>query len=93
VKVLDSGGSGSFSDIIKGFDFVTANAASGASVSITLYRDGSSSGNGTAQAGTDGTVTFKLRNASSGCYTTDVTGVSASGLSFDGSEPANGFCK
>ena len=65
----------------------------GASVSISLYRDGSSSGTGTASTGADGTVAFQLRNANSGCYTTDVTGMTNTGLIYDGAEPANEFCK
>jgi len=65
----------------------------GASVSISLYRDGSSSGTGTLSTLTDGTVTFQLRNASSGCYTADVTSVTNTGLIYDGAEPVNEFCK
>lgn len=65
----------------------------GASVSISVSRDGSPAGTGTASTGEDGTVTFQLRNARSGTYTTDVTSVQATGLTFDGSEPANSFSK
>jgi subtilisin len=65
----------------------------GASVSISLSRDGSPSGTGTASTGSDGTVTFQLRNAGAGCYTTDVTNITAAGLTFDGSEPTVIFCK
>jgi subtilisin family serine protease len=39
VKVLDSGGSGSFSDIICGFDYVTANAGSIDVVNMSLGGD------------------------------------------------------
>ena len=66
---------------------------SGAAVSIDLYRNNSPSGSGTASTGDNGTVTFQLRNASTGCYRTDVTIIAASGLTFDGSEPGNEFCK
>jgi subtilisin len=69
------------------------NAVSGASVSIDLFRDGSLVGSGTGTTGTDGTLTFALRNAKSGCYETTVTSVTAEGLNWDGITPANGFCK
>ncbi|MCH7529828.1 S8 family serine peptidase [Patescibacteria group bacterium] len=68
-------------------------AVSGALVSIDLSRDGSviASGNGTT--GTDGMLTFSLKNAKSRCYETNVTNVTADGLTWDGLTPANGFCK
>ncbi|MCH8924971.1 MAG: S8 family serine peptidase, partial [Proteobacteria bacterium] len=65
----------------------------GASVSIDLYRDSSKIASGTGTTGTDGTVTFSLKNAPSGCYTTTVTDVTAAGLTSDGATPANEFCK
>jgi hypothetical protein len=66
----------------------------GASVSVDIYYEGVvlyASGTGTT--GTNGTVTFKLVNASSGCYSTTVTNVTAAGLTWDGATPANSFCK
>ena len=69
------------------------NVVSGASVSIDLFRDGSLAGSGTGTTGTDGTLTFSLKNAKSGCYETTVTDVSAEGLTWDGVTPTNGFCK
>ena len=48
---------------------------------------------GTGTTGTDGTVTFTLKNAPSGCYATTVTNVSATGLTWDGATPTNSFCK
>jgi len=70
-----------------------SNLASGASVSIDLFRDGSLVGSGTGTTGGDGTVTFTLKNARSGSYSTIVTGITASGLTWDGLTPANGFDK
>ncbi|MCH8833098.1 MAG: Ig-like domain-containing protein [Thaumarchaeota archaeon] len=70
-----------------------ANPVSGASVSIELLRDGRLVGQGTGTTATDGTITFSLKNAASGFYTTDVTGVTASGLIWDGITPSNGFNK
>ncbi|MCH8986656.1 S8 family serine peptidase [Patescibacteria group bacterium] len=69
------------------------NAVSGASVSIDLSRDGSFIASGTGTTGTDGTLTFSLKNAKSGCYETNVTNVTADGLTWNGLTPANGFCK
>ncbi len=70
-------------------------AVEGATVGISLYRDGSFVGSGTAQTGLSGSVTFNLRNASSGCYTTDVTEVSKTGMVYDSNLNAadSGFCK
>ena len=68
-------------------------ALSGATVSIDLYRDGVFIGRGSATTGGGGTVTFTLKNAGSGRYHTDVTGVQADGLTFDGTEPDNSYDK
>ncbi len=68
-------------------------AVSGASVSIDLFRDAVKIASGTGTTGTDGTLTFSLKNASSGCYTTTVTAVTASALTWDDATPANEFCK
>lgn len=68
-------------------------AVSSASVTIDLYRDGSLVASGTARSGTDGTLTFSLKNAKSGVYTTTITDVTADGLTWDGATPANSFSK
>jgi len=68
-------------------------AVSGASVSIDLYRDGSKIASGTGTTGTGGTLTFSLKNAPSGTYTTIVTAVIANGLTWDGVTPPNTFTK
>jgi len=70
-------------------------AVAGASVSIDLFRDGSLVGRGTGTTGSTGTVTFTLKNAKLGCYTTTVTGVTADGLTWDrdGTTADTGFCK
>ena len=70
-----------------------ANPVSGASVSIDLLRDGSFVGQGTGTTGSSGNITFSLKNAASGFYTTEVTGVTASSLIWDGITPSNGFNK
>ena len=66
-------------------------AVSGASVSIDLFRGGSLVGRGTGTTGTNGTVTWTVKNAASGRYTTDVTDVTADGLTWDGATPINSF--
>ena len=65
----------------------------GASVSIDLFRDGPEIASGTGTTGTDGTVTFSLKNAATGCYTTDVTNVNAAGLTWDDVTPDNSYAK
>lgn len=66
----------------------------GASVSMTLsLLDSSSSWTGTGTTGGSGAVTFTLRNARSGSYTTTVNDVTAGGLTWDGVTPMNGFSK
>ncbi len=69
------------------------NSVASASVPIKLFRDGSLVGSGTGTTGTNGTVTFTLKNAWSGCYTTTVTEVTADGLTWDDSIPTNELCK
>lgn len=69
------------------------NPVAGASVSIELYRNGSLYASGTGTTGTDGKVTFKAQNAPSGTYTTTVTNVTATGLTWDGVTPENSFTK
>lgn len=66
---------------------------SGASVSIGIFRNGAPAGSGSGTTGTGGTVTFKLKNAQSGTYTTQVRAVTAAGLTWDGETPTNGFTK
>ena len=63
------------------------NDVSDASVSIDLYRDDSLVGSATGTTGSSGNVNFSLKNASSGTYTTTITGVTADGLTWDGITP------
>ncbi len=66
---------------------------SDASVSIDLFRDDSPIASGTGLTGTNGMVTFSLKNARSGHYSTMVTAVTAGALEWDGTTPTNGFNK
>ncbi len=71
------------------------NIVAGASVSIRLDNTTKNrSWTGTSTTGTNGTVTFSLRNAPSGWYTTVVTNVTVAGLKWDPEDtPPNGFDK
>ena len=70
------------------------NEVAGASVSIDLYLGVSLLASGTGTTGTDGTVTFSLKNAPAGdYYTTTVTDVTADGLTWDWITPENSFPK
>jgi len=60
-----------------------------ASVSITLDFNGSAYASGTAATGSNGEVTFTLKNARAGTYSTVVTSVTASGLTWSGQYPPN----
>lgn len=59
------------------------NLVESASVSIELSNK-TKSWTGTGSTGADGTVTFRLRNAREGHYSTDVTDINADGLTWDG---------
>lgn len=65
----------------------------GASVSVELFRDGSSAGTATGITGANGVAGFTLKNARSGTYTTNVDNVSYPGSTWDGLTPANEFTK
>lgn len=66
----------------------------GASVTIDLYRTGDGIiASGTGTTGGDGTLTFSLKNAKAGAYTTTVTDVTADGLTWDELTPPNDFTK
>ena len=69
-----------------------AQPVSGASVSIDLFHDETVI-SGTATTGTNGEVTFTLKNARSGCYKTTVTDVTAIGLTWVVDTPDNELCK
>jgi subtilisin len=64
-----------------------------ASVGIELLRDGLHYGLSSATTGSNGTVKFSFNNAPAGTYTTDVTNVTADGLTWDGKYPENEFTK
>jgi hypothetical protein len=64
-----------------------------ASVSIELDLDGSLYGTATGTTNTSGVASFRARNAPSGMYTTTITNVSGSGLTWDGRWPDNSYTK
>ncbi|PIR82419.1 peptidase S8 [Candidatus Kaiserbacteria bacterium CG10_big_fil_rev_8_21_14_0_10_59_10] len=65
----------------------------GATVSIDLHRNGSRIASGTGTTNSSGVVSFTLKNAQTGCYSTTVTDVVAEGAQWDGFTPSNEFCK
>ena len=77
------------------------NNVSDATVSIKLKFDENKDGipddteqtvaSGSRTTLSDGSVTFSLKNAPSGCYTTKITGVVVSGFDWDGITPNNNF--
>lgn len=69
------------------------NPVASASVSIDLSRDSVLAYSGTGTTGSDGKTIFKYNNAPSGYYSTEVTDVIASGYTWDGVTPSNGFNK
>jgi Peptidase family M23 len=64
---------------------------------VTARITNTSSGRRWSRSGStaaDGKVTLPLNNVPAGCYTTRVTSVASSGLTWDGATPPNGpFCK
>ena len=70
----------------------SGNNVSGATVSITLV-NGASSWTATGTTDIAGGVGFTLKNAPSGTYTTEVTNLIASGLTWDGTTPSNTYTK
>ncbi len=66
---------------------------SGASVSLSLYRNSSLVAKYSGTTGTSGSVTFTRANAASGSYTSTVTNVTAPGYVWKASTPANGITK
>jgi len=67
----------------------------GAVVDILLRLDSpATTWTGSGPTGSDGSVTFRMRNAPAGCYSTEVTDVVAVGLDWDNVQPqATGVCK
>ena len=65
----------------------------GASISARLERDNSVCETFSGTTDANGVVTFHARNAPAGSYTTTVTDVTAEGLTWDGTTPANGYQK
>ncbi|MFQ6006688.1 MAG: PKD domain-containing protein, partial [Woeseia sp.] len=65
----------------------------GATVAINLLLNGSLYGSASGSTDENGRVGFSRKNADPGCYTTNVTNVTADGLAWDGGTPANNYCK
>lgn len=70
----------------------SGNDVSGATVSITLT-NGGNSWTATGTTGTTGSIGFTLKNSPTGTYTTTVTNLVASGLTWDKNTPDNSYSK
>jgi subtilisin len=66
---------------------------SGATVGITLMRNGSYYATRTGTTGSSGAAAFTFNNAPSGTYVTTVNSVSAAGYAWDGKTPTNSYTK
>ena len=64
-----------------------------ASVSVTIMGPDPTSLTGTESTDALGQASFRINNAPSGAYTTTVTDVTATGLTWDNTFPANSFAK
>jgi subtilisin family serine protease len=64
-----------------------------ASVSVNLTNDAGGSWTGSGTTNADGKLSLGLRNAPSATYTTTVTSVTKSGLTWDGITPPNSYTK
>lgn len=61
---------------------------------LTLLLEGNSAGSGSGTTGSDGSITFRLRNAAPGTYTASVTDVTAAGYVWDDVDtPSNEYTK
>jgi thermitase len=69
------------------------NPVTGASVSITVSRNGKSYVSTTGTTGLDGETIFRLNNAPSGTYISVIEGVNVAGSTWDGVTPPNSFTK
>jgi serine protease AprX len=65
----------------------------GATVWVDIFRDGGLAGEGSGVTDDTGSVGFSLKNAASGCYTTNIRDITAGGLPWDGVISDPGFCK
>jgi hypothetical protein len=78
--------------LLNNFGQPVAGATVGNTLTLTSST-GTTTYSGTAQTGSNGMVTFILRNAPAGDYSVRVTRVTATGLAWDGLTPANGYTK
>lgn len=69
------------------------NPVSGAVVNFTVLKNNSTYQTLSATTQSNGIATAQLTNASAGCYTTNILGVTAQGLIWNGITPTNSICK
>ena len=95
VTYASSGGRGGTKHVFVTVSIVDGSGigVGGASVDLNVTHDGNAYGSATAVTDTSGLATVQLKNAPAGYFTTDVTDVTAVGLTVDQVTPANQFCK
>jgi hypothetical protein len=69
---------------------VATNVPNG-TLGLRILRSGTTYASGTVTTTSTGTVTVRV-SAPSGCYSTTITSLTASGYAWDGKTPANGRC-
>src|SRR4051794_9830011 len=74
-----------------GYLYITVNAVPNATVGLRILRNGTSYASGSVATGSSGSTTARL-SASRGCYSTTITGLTASGYTWDGQTPSNSIC-
>jgi hypothetical protein len=71
----------------------TGTPLAGANVSLVLYRNSVAFASGSGVTGSAGTLTLRTSSTPAGCYRTTIRSVSLSGYAWDGTTPANGYCR
>jgi len=71
----------------------TNAAVSGATVKVAITRNAAPYATGSATTNTSGNVTFKISRAPSGTYSTSVTGITKSGMTWDGVPRTTSYTK
>ena len=71
--------------------YVTISTVPNATVGLKILKSGTAYASGSVNSGSTGTVTVHV-TVSRGCYSTTITSLAASGYTWDGQTPSNGFC-
>jgi hypothetical protein len=66
---------------------------SGAALSVATYRNGTLFGTASGTTNSLGRDLFVITSTPTGCYSTTVTKLTATGYTWDGVSPPNQYCK